>query len=152
PHGKAGFAHIVGEGAKLQIYVKLDVVGETAFKIFQLLDLGDIVGVAGHLFRTDTNGLTGGVGKNELLRKALLPLTEKRHGLADVEQRYRRRYLDLIVNERVREVFVRRAEIIRELRRFFDERGYTEVETPMMHPILGGATARPFITHHNTFD
>jgi len=152
PHGKAGFGHIVGEGAKLQIYVKLDVVGETAFKIFQLLDLGDIVGVAGHLFRTKTNELTVWVGKIELLSKALLPLPEKWHGLADVEQRYRRRYLDLIVNERVREVFVRRAEIIRELRRFFDERGYTEVETPMMHPILGGATARPFITHHNTFD
>ena len=88
----------------------------------------------------------------EVLNKALLPLPEKWHGLADVEQRYRRRYLDLIVNERTREIFLRRAQIIRELRRFFDERGYMEVETPMMHPILGGATARPFVTHHNTFD
>ena len=152
PHGKAAFAHLAGEGARLQIYVKLDVVGEKAFKLFQLLDLGDIVGVSGHLFRTKTNELTVWVEKLELLSKALLPLPEKWHGLADVEQRYRRRYLDLIVNERVREIFVRRAEIIRELRRFFDERRYTEVETPMMHTILGGATARPFVTHHNTFD
>jgi lysyl-tRNA synthetase, class II len=152
PHGKAAFAHIAGEGTRLQIYVKLDVVGEQAFKIFQLLDLGDIIGVCGHLFRTKTNELTVWVEKLALLSKALLPLPEKWHGLADVEQRYRRRYLDLIVNERVREIFVRRAEVIRELRRFFDERRYTEVETPMMHPILGGATARPFMTHHNTFD
>jgi lysyl-tRNA synthetase, class II len=152
PHGKAAFAHLVGEGMRLQIYVKLDVVGREAFKLFQLLDLGDIIGVSGHLFRTKTNELTIWVEKLELLSKALLPLPEKWHGLADVEQRYRRRYLDLIVNERVRDIFVRRAEMMRELRRFFDERGYTEVETPMMHPILGGATARPFVTHHNTFD
>ncbi len=152
PHGKAAFAHIAGEGARLQIYVKLDVVGEKTFKLFQLLDLGDIIGVSGHLFRTKTNELTVWVEKLELLSKALLPLPEKWHGLADVEQRYRRRYLDLIVNERAREIFVRRARIIRELRQFFDARGYTEVETPMMHPILGGATARPFVTHHNTFD
>jgi lysyl-tRNA synthetase, class II len=152
PHGKAAFAHIAGEGVRLQIYVKLDVVGEQAFKLFQLLDLGDIIGVSGHLFRTKTNELTVWVEKLELLSKALLPLPEKWHGLADVEQRYRRRYLDLIVNERAREIFVRRARIIAELRRFFDARGYVEVETPMMHPILGGATARPFVTHHNTFD
>jgi len=152
PHGKAAFAHIAGEGVRLQIYVKLDVVGEQAFKLFQLLDLGDIIGVSGHLFRTKTNELTVWVEKLELLTKALLPLPEKWHGLADVEQRYRRRYLDLIVSERVREIFVRRAQVIREFRRFFDERGYVEVETPMMHPILGGATARPFVTHHNTFD
>jgi lysyl-tRNA synthetase, class II len=152
PHGKAAFAHMVGEGARLQIYIKLDLVGEQAFKLFQLLDLGDIVGVSGHLFRTRTNELTVSVEKLELLSKALLPLPEKWHGLADVEQRYRRRYLDLIVNERSRDIFVRRAQLIREVRKFFDERGYTEVETPMMHPILGGATARPFVTHHNTFD
>jgi lysyl-tRNA synthetase class 2 len=152
PHGKAGFAHITGDGARLQIYVRLDVVGEQAFKLFQLLDLGDIVGVSGHLFRTKTNELTVWVEKLELLSKALLPLPEKWHGLADVDQRYRRRYLDLIVNERTREIFLRRSQIIRELRSFFDARGYIEVETPMMHPILGGATARPFVTHHNTFD
>jgi lysyl-tRNA synthetase, class II len=152
PHGKAAFAHIAGSGARLQIYVRLDVVGEQAFKLLQLLDLGDIIGVSGHLFRTKTNELTVWVEKLELLSKALLPLPEKWHGLADVDQRYRRRYLDLIVNERTREIFVRRSQIIRELRHFFDARGYVEVETPMMHPILGGATARPFVTHHNTFD
>jgi lysyl-tRNA synthetase class 2 len=152
PHGKAGFAHIAGDGARLQIYVRLDAVGEQAFKLFQLLDLGDIVGVAGHPFRTKTNELTVWVERLELLSKALLPLPEKWHGLADVDQRYRRRYLDLIVNERTREIFLRRSQIVRELRQFFDARGYIEVETPMMHPILGGATARPFVTHHNTFD
>jgi lysyl-tRNA synthetase class 2 len=152
PHGKAGFAHLAGDGEKIQIYVRLDVVGEQAFKLFQLLDLGDIVGVSGHLFRTKTNELTVKVEKLQLLTKALLPLPEKWHGLADTEMRYRRRYLDLIGNEKAREIFLRRAQIIRELRRFFDERGYVEVETPMMHPILGGATARPFVTHHNTLD
>ena len=152
PHGKAAFAHIAGDGGRLQIYVRQDVVGEEAYKLFQLLDLGDVVGVSGHLFRTKTNELTVKVEKIELLSKALLPLPEKWHGLADIEQRYRRRYLDLIVNERAREIFIRRSQIIREIRHFFDARGYAEVETPMMHPILGGATARPFVTHHNTFD
>ena len=152
PHGKAAFAHIAGDGARLQIYVRLDVVGEAAFKLFQLLDLGDIIGVAGELFRTKTNELTVRVVQLELLTKALLPLPEKWHGLADVEQRYRRRYLDLIGNEKTREIFLKRAQITRELRSFFDSRGYVEVETPMMHPILGGATARPFVTHHNTLD
>ena len=152
PHGKAGFAHFTGGGTRLQIYIRQDAVGEQAFKLFQLLDLGDIVGVSGHLFRTKTNELTVWVEKLELLSKALLPLPEKWHGLADIDQRYRRRYLDLIVNERTREIFLRRSQIIRELRRFFDARGYIEVETPMMHPILGGATARPFVTRHNTFD
>ncbi len=152
PHGKAGFAHIAGDGGKVQIYVRLDVIGERPFELFRLLDLGDIIGVVGELFRTKTNELTVKVHELEILTKSLLPLPEKWHGLADVEQRYRRRYLDLIVTERTREVFVMRAQIIREIRRFFDERNYSEVETPMMHPILGGATARPFVTHHNTFD
>jgi lysyl-tRNA synthetase class 2 len=152
PMGKAGFAHLAGDGGRLQIYVRLDAVGELTYKVFQLLDLGDIVGVSGYLFRTKTNELSLWVEKIELLTKALLPLPEKWHGLSDVEQRYRRRYLDLIVNDDARSIFLKRAAIIRELRRYFDERGYIEVETPMMHPILGGATARPFITHHNTFD
>ena len=152
PHGKAAFAHLAAEGVRLQVYVKLDVVGEKTFRLFQLLDLGDIIGVSGQLFRTKTNELTVRVERLELLTKALLPLPEKWHGLADVEMRYRRRYLDLLVNERAREIFVRRTQIVRELRRFFDQRGYLEVETPMMHPILGGATALPFITHHNRFD
>jgi lysyl-tRNA synthetase, class II len=152
PHGKAAFGHLLSDGARLQFYVKLDVVGDQAFKLFQQLDLGDIVGLSGHLFRTKTNELTLWVEKLELLTKALVPLPEKWHGLADVEQRYRRRYLDLIVNDRARDIFMKRAQITRELRHFFDERGYAEVETPMMHPILGGATARPFVTHHNTLD
>jgi lysyl-tRNA synthetase class 2 len=151
-HGKAGFAHIQGDGARLQIYIKLDVVGERTFRLFQLLDMGDIVGISGHLFRTKTDELTVWVSTLQLLSKALLPLPEKWHGLADVELRHRQRYVDLIVNSRVRETFLRRAEILRGLREFFDARGYIEVETPMMHTIAGGAAARPFITHHNTFD
>ena len=152
PHGKAAFAQITGDGVGLQVYIRLDVVGEKAFELFKLLDLGDIIGVSGELFRTKTNELTVRVEQLEVLTKALLPLPEKWHGLADVELRYRRRYLDLLTNERAREIFARRAQIIQELRRFLDERGYLEVETPMMHPILGGATALPFITHHNRFD
>jgi lysyl-tRNA synthetase class 2 len=151
-HGKAGFAHISGSGQRLQVYVKLDNVGPRAFELFQMLDLGDFVGASGHLFRTKTGELTVWVDNLTLLSKALLPLPEKWHGLSDVELRYRQRYLDLIANERARGIFLRRAHMIRELRRFFDARGYIEVETPMMQPIPGGAAARPFVTHHNTLD
>ena len=151
-HGKAGFAHISGAGQRLQIYVKLDIVGPRTFELFQWIDLGDFVGVNGHLFRTRTGELTVWVHELTLLSKALLPLPEKWHGLSDVELRYRQRYLDLIANERARGIFLRRAQIIRELRRFFDARGYIEVETPMMQSIAGGAAARPFVTHHNTLD
>jgi lysyl-tRNA synthetase class 2 len=151
-HGKAGFAHIQGQGGRLQIYVKLDLVGERAFELYRLLDMGDVIGVAGPLFRTKTGELTVRVEELALLTKALLPLPEKWHGLADVETRYRQRYVDLVANESVRDIFLRRAQIIRELRSFFDARGYVEVETPMMHSIPGGATARPFITHHNALD
>ncbi len=150
--GKAGFAHLQGAGKRIQIYVKKDVVGERGFQLFHLLDLGDSIGVRGHLFRTKTNELSIWVEEIFFLSKALLPLPEKWHGLSDVELRYRQRYLDLIANEKSRQVFVIRAQIIQELRRFFDARGYVEVETPMMHPIPGGAAARPFITHHNTLD
>jgi lysyl-tRNA synthetase class 2 len=132
--------------------VKLDNVGPKSYELFQLLDLGDLIGVAGHLFRTKTGELTVWVTEVTLLSKALLPLPEKWHGLSDVEVRYRQRYLDLISNERARGIFIRRAQIVRELRRFFNARGYIEVETPMMQPIAGGAAARPFITHHNALD
>lgn len=150
--GKAGFAHLQGGGRRLQIYVRKDVVGEKGFALFDLLDLGDQVGARGHLFRTKTGELSIWVQELTLLAKALLPLPEKWHGLADVELRYRQRYLDLIANEKSREVFLTRARIVQELRRFFDARGYVEVETPMMHAIAGGAAARPFVTHHNTLD
>jgi lysyl-tRNA synthetase class 2 len=150
--GKAGFAHLQGSGKRIQIYVKKDVVGERGFELFHLLDLGDLIGVRGHLFRTKTNELSIWVDELTFLAKALLPLPEKWHGLTDVELRYRQRYVDLIANDKSREVFVARAKIIQELRRFFDARGYIEVETPMMHPIPGGAAARPFVTHHNTLD
>ena len=150
--GKAGFAHLQGSGKRVQIYVKKDVVGEAGFQLFHLLDLGDSIGVRGHLFRTKTNELSIWVQEITFLAKALLPLPEKWHGLTDVELRYRQRYLDLIANEKARQVFVTRARIIQELRRFFDARGYLEVETPMMHPLVGGAAARPFTTHHNTLD
>jgi lysyl-tRNA synthetase class 2 len=150
--GKAGFAHLQGSGKRIQIYVKKDVVGERGFSLFHLLDLGDLIGVRGYLFRTRTNELSIHVDELTFLAKALLPLPEKWHGLTDVELRYRQRYLDLLANDKSREVFVARAKIIQELRRFFDERGYIEVETPMMHPIPGGAAARPFVTHHNTLD
>ena len=148
--GKAGFAHLQGAGKRIQIYVKKDVVGEQGFQLFHLLDLGDSIGVRGHLFRTKTNELSIWVEQIFFLSKALLPLPEKWHGLTDVELRYRQRYLDLIANEKSRQIFVTRARITQELRRFFDARGYIEVETPMMHPIAGGAAARPFKTHHNT--
>jgi lysyl-tRNA synthetase, class II len=150
--GKAGFAHLQGGGKRIQIYVKKDVVGERGFQLFQLLDLGDHIGVRGHMFRTKTGELSVWVEELFFLSKALLPLPEKWHGLADIELRYRMRYLDLIATERSREIFETRARIVRELRKFFDGRGYIEVETPMMHPIAGGAAARPFVTHHNTLD
>ncbi|MFZ0821594.1 MAG: lysine--tRNA ligase [Candidatus Acidiferrales bacterium] len=151
-HGKAGFAHIQGEGARLQIYVKLDIIGERGFQLFQLLDMGDVIGVSGHLFRTKTDELTIWVTELTLLSKSLLPLPEKWHGLTDVEQRYRQRYVDMIATPKTREIFLKRALLVRELRKFFDARGYVEVETPMMQPIAGGAMARPFTTHHNTLD
>jgi lysyl-tRNA synthetase class 2 len=150
--GKAGFAHLQGDGGRLQIYVRKDVLGEQGFELFHLLDLGDIVGARGYLFRTKTGELSLWVEELTFLSKALLPLPEKWHGLTDVESRYRQRYVDLIANQDSRRVFLTRARIVQELRRFFDDRGYIEVETPMMHPIPGGAAARPFVTHHNTLD
>lgn len=150
--GKAGFAHLQQGGKRLQIYVKKDAVGEKLFDLFKLLDIGDHIGVRGYLFRTRTNELSVHVEDMTFLSKDLLPLPEKWHGLQDVELRYRQRYVDLTMNPDVREVFVKRAKVIQSVRRYFDERGYVEVETPMMHPIAGGAAARPFVTHHNTLD
>ncbi len=150
--GKAGFATLQQEGARLQIYVRLDAVGEQAFALYKLLDLGDHIGVTGYLFRTRTGELTVHVETLTFLSKAMLSLPEKFHGLADVELRYRQRYVDLFTNLDSREVFVKRARVLKALRQFFDERGYLEVETPMMQPIAGGAAARPFRTHHNALD
>ncbi|HKF23819.1 MAG TPA: lysine--tRNA ligase [Candidatus Angelobacter sp.] len=150
--GKAGFAHLQQGGQKLQIYVKLDFVGEKGFALYKLLDLGDHIGVGGYLFRTRTGELTIHAEEITFLAKDFLPLPEKWHGLSDVELRYRQRYVDLIMNQDVREVFVKRGKLVQSIRRFLDERGYVEVETPMLQAIPGGAAARPFITHHNTLD
>jgi lysyl-tRNA synthetase class 2 len=150
--GKAGFAHLQQNGERLQIYVKKDAVGERDFQLFQMLDIGDIVGVEGYLFRTRTGELSVHAEKLEFLSKTLLSMPEKWHGLEDVETRYRQRYLDLIANPVVRKAFVTRARIIASLRRQLEGRGFIEVETPMMQPLYGGAAARPFITHHNTLD
>jgi len=150
--GKAGFAHLQQAGQRLQIYVRMDAVGENAFALYKLLDLGDHIGVSGYLFRTKTNELSIHVETITFLSKDLLPLPEKFHGLTDVELRYRQRYVDLFMNPEVREVFVKRSKVVQAIRHFLDARGYIEVETPMMQPIAGGATARPFTTHHNTLD
>ena len=151
-HGKASFAHLKDQTGKIQIYVRQDVVGESAYQLFRRIDVGDFLGVRGRLFRTKTGELTIQGEHLTLLAKSLRPLPDKWHGLSDVEVRYRQRYVDLIANPPVAELFRRRAHVIAEIRRFFDARGFLEVETPMMHPIPGGAAARPFVTHHNALD
>ncbi len=150
--GKAGFCHLQQDGRRLQIYVKKDAVGDQGFDLYKLLDLGDHVGVSGYLFRTRTGELTVHVEEITFLSKDLLPLPEKFHGLTDVELRYRQRYVDLVMNPEVREVFLKRSKLVQSLRRTMEAHGFVEVETPMMQPIAGGAVARPFVTHHNTLD
>ncbi len=151
-HGKASFATIGDGESTLQLYVRQDVVGDAGYELFDLLDLGDFVGVEGTVMRTRKGELSVQARSLTLLAKALLPPPEKWHGLTDVEARYRQRYLDLIANPEVRRAFVVRSAMVAAMRRFLDERGYVEVETPMMQPIAGGAMARPFVTHHNTLD
>ncbi|MFU0791289.1 MAG: lysine--tRNA ligase [Virgibacillus proomii] len=150
--GKAGFAHIQDVSGQIQLYVRKDTVGEAAYEIFKTIDLGDIVGVKGTMFKTKVGELSVKVNDFRLLTKALRPLPEKYHGLKDIEQRYRQRYLDLIMNMESKETFVLRSKIIQAMRRYLDGQGFLEVETPMLHGIPGGATARPFITHHNALD
>jgi lysyl-tRNA synthetase class 2 len=150
--GKASFLAISDGRSRIQVYVRKDALPPRDFELFRLLDIGDLVGVSGRLFRTKTNELTIWASSLTFLGKSHLPLPEKWHGLTDVEIRYRQRYLDLIVNPESRRVFEVRGRIISALRRFLDERGFLEVETPVMQPIAGGAMARPFVTHHNTLD
>jgi lysyl-tRNA synthetase class 2 len=150
--GKAAFVRMQQGGKRLQLYIKKDAVGEKGFELYKLLDLGDHIGASGYLFRTRTGELSVHVEELTFLSKDLLPLPEKWHGLTDVELRYRQRYVDLVMNPDVREVFLKRTRMLQSFRHTFDLHGYIEVETPMMHPIAGGAVARPFVTHHNTLD
>ncbi|WP_175615677.1 lysine--tRNA ligase [Piscibacillus halophilus] len=150
--GKAGFAHIQDLEGQIQIYVRKDRIGEEAYEVFKQADLGDIVGVKGVMFKTKVGELSVKADEFVFLTKSLRPLPEKFHGLKDVEQRYRQRYLDLITNLESRETFILRSKIIQSMRRYLDNKGFLEVETPMMHAIPGGASARPFVTHHNALD
>jgi lysyl-tRNA synthetase class 2 len=152
PFGKAGFITLSDGEGQIQLYAKKDQLPERDFQLYKLLDIGDFIGVEGPLFRTKTGELTVLASELTFLAKCFLPLPEKWHGLQDVEMRYRRRYVDLVVNREVRDVFVKRSVIVRELRHFLDDRGYLEVETPILHPIAGGALAKPFKTHHNALD
>ncbi|MBI3605492.1 MAG: lysine--tRNA ligase [Nitrospirae bacterium] len=150
--GKAAFSHLQDHSGKIQVYFKKDILGETQYQVFELLDLGDIIGVEGNLFRTKTDEFTLEVKKLTFLTKALRPLPEKWHGLTDVEIRYRQRYLDLIVNPEVKETFLKRIKVIDLMRSYLNQKGFVEVETPMMHAKAGGATAKPFITHHHALN
>ena len=150
-HGKTAFAHLMDRTGRIQLYARADEFGDD-FALFRDLDVGDCIGVTGAMFRTRTGQLTVAVKSFAFLAKSLRPLPEKWHGLKDVETRYRQRYVDLIVNPKVREIFLLRARIIQKIRAFLDARGFLEVETPMMQPIPGGAIARPFATHHNALD
>ncbi|MCL2789226.1 MAG: lysine--tRNA ligase [Desulfobulbus sp.] len=150
--GKAAFFHLQDTNGRIQVYARRDLLGEEQFNLFKKWDVGDIVGIEGTLFKTKTGELSIEAATMQMITKSLRPLPEKFHGLTDVETRYRQRYLDLIVNPEAREVFKNRVEIIRLIREFLSNRGFMEVETPMMQPIPGGATAKPFRTHHNALD
>ena len=150
--GKAGFAHLQDGSGSIQLYVSRDSLGEENYAAFKSMDIGDIVGVKGYVFTTRTGEISVHAQSVTLLSKSLQVLPEKYHGLKDTDARYRQRYVDLIVNPEVRDVFVKRSRIISEIRRVLDDRGFLEVETPVLHTIAGGANARPFITHHNTLD
>ncbi|MEG0371181.1 MAG: amino acid--tRNA ligase-related protein, partial [Clostridium sp.] len=151
-HGKAGFSDVHDRFGKLQIYTKLDNLGEEKLKFYKTLDIGDIIGVEGSVFKTKTGEISLLVTDFTLLAKALRPLPEKWHGLRDPDLRYRQRYVDLIVNKDVRDTFIKRTHIIRAIRRFLDDRDFLEVETPILSPIASGAAARPFGTHSNALD
>ena len=150
--GKASFCTILDSDEKIQSYVSINDLGEEAYKEFKTWDIGDIIGITGFVFKTRTEEISVHAKEVKLLSKSLRPLPEKFHGLKDVDLRYRQRYVDLIMNPEVKETFIKRSEIIKEIRRILDEKGYLEVETPVLNTISGGATARPFITHHNTLD
>jgi lysyl-tRNA synthetase class 2 len=150
--GKASFIHIQDRKGRIQAYLQKDMIGEAAFQLFKTFDIGDFIGLEGKIFRTKTHELTLQVQSFRLLVKSLRPLPEKWHGLTDIEARYRQRYLDLIANPKVKEIFLTRIRAIQKIREFFNQRDFIEVETPMLHPIPGGATAKPFKTHHNALD
>ncbi|MFA5098385.1 MAG: lysine--tRNA ligase [Candidatus Margulisiibacteriota bacterium] len=151
-HGKAAFAHIQDEAGRIQIYVRLDNVGEKQFAVFEKTDMGDFIGVKGRIFKTKTGEVSVKVKELTLLTKAVHPLPEKWHGLQDTELRYRQRYVDLIVNRQVKEIFVLRSRVISGIRRFLEDKGFLEVETPILHVLQGGAAAKPFKTHHNALN
>ncbi|MEN6347917.1 MAG: lysine--tRNA ligase [Syntrophomonas sp.] len=151
-HGKAGFANLYDLSGDIQLYFRKDDIGEEKYELFKKLDLGDILGIEGEVFRTQKGEISVHVRDLVYLAKSLSPLPEKWHGLKDVELRYRQRYVDLIVNPQVKDVFIKRSQIIKEMRNYLDGQGFLEVETPMMQPIPGGAAARPFITHHNALN
>ncbi len=151
-HGKASFANIKDISGTIQIYTRLDEVGPESFEIYKLLDIGDLIGIKGSVFKTRKGEITLRVKEFKLLTKSLRPLPDKYHGLKDVDTRYRKRYVDLIVNDEVMDTFVKRSQIIQEMRNYLNDKGFLEVETPVMHPYATGAPSRPFITHHNTLD
>lgn len=150
--GKVGFCHIQDVSGQIQLYVRRDEIGEPVYDIYKKCDIGDIIGVTGVMFKTNVGELSVKVTEFQLLTKSLRPLPEKYHGLKDIEQRYRQRYLDLIMNRDSKQTFVLRSRIIEEMRRYLNQQGFLEVETPMLHTIPGGAAARPFETHHNALD